>query len=149
MLLALLTSCTFIGFFCFMSFKIDFLELCGTLPHCEGFQHQVLAQTVVLPSSMYYLATGVTVGLLHPPTLAGTPPKVIFPHCAASKFQAWKKGRGRKSHSISGPREHPCAWLSCSWPETEAPFSLGLWILDSASLHRSCILAIYVRMGEC
>lgn len=110
-----------------MSFYINFLELYGSLPHCEGFQHQVLAQAAQLcvpPSNCCH-----SWPLASPHTGRDTTTKVIFPHCAASKCQAWKEGRGRKSHGISGPREYPCVWLGCSWPETEAPFSRGLWIL--------------------
>lgn len=127
-----------------MSFKINFLKLYGSLPHREGFEHQVLAQTVVLPSCVLVAAVPAVVpqlALLHPHALAGTPPPgdSSSPH---SQQAPGDEGSGRKSHSFSGPREHPSARLGCSWPETEAPFSLGVWILDSAFLGRSCIIAI-------
>lgn len=60
-----------------MSFLINFLELYGNLPHREGFEHRVLAQTVVLPSCTLVAAVAAMVlqlALLHPHTLAGTPP---------------------------------------------------------------------------
>jgi len=60
-----------------MSFLINFLELYGSLPGRDGLEHQVLAQTVVLPSCMLVAAVAAVVPqltLLCPHTLAGTPP---------------------------------------------------------------------------
>lgn len=71
-----------------MSFKINFLELYGSLPHREGFEHQILAQTLVLPSCMLVAAVIAMVPQLPSciPTRCRDTTKVdIFPSCAARK----------------------------------------------------------------
>lgn len=52
-------------------FKINFLELYGSLPHHEGFENRVLAQTVVLPGCMLVAAVAAVGPQLA--LLAGTP----------------------------------------------------------------------------